>query len=135
MALFSVITIPLFMVRSNIPNRNRFVAQMDTVISRVECWVLRAPVAEAVANAFGAMTNRPALFLRISASDGAWGWGEVFCNFPQVGAEHRARLVESIFAPLLKGIAASNPAAVRALLDARTRQMAIQCGEPGPFAQ
>ena len=26
----------------------------------VECWVLRAPIAEPVANAFGAMTNRPA---------------------------------------------------------------------------
>src|SRR5438270_703525 len=32
------------------------------------------------------MTNRPATFVRVSASDGAWGWGEVFSNFPQVGA-------------------------------------------------
>ena len=47
------------------------------------------------------MDNRPAVFLRITAKDGAWGWGEVFCNFPQVGAEHRARLVDSMFAPLL----------------------------------
>ena len=66
---------------------------METRIEKVECWVLRAPIAEPVANAFGAMTNRPAVFLRITASDGAWGWGEVFSNFPQVGAEHRARLV------------------------------------------
>jgi len=29
----------------------------------------------------------------------------------------------------------SDPGAVRTLLDGRTRQMAIQCGEPGPFAQ
>lgn len=108
---------------------------METRIEKVECWVLRAPIAQPVANAFGAMTNRPALFLRISASDGAWGWGEVFCNFPQVGAEHRARLVDSIFVPLLEGCAADSPAAVRALLDRRTRLMAIQCGEPGPFAQ
>ncbi len=97
--------------------------------------MLRAPIAEPVANAFGAMTNRPALFLRISASDGAWGWGEVFCNFPQVGAEHRARLIDSIFAPLLTGCAADGPQAARAMLERRTRQMAIQCGEPGPFAQ
>ncbi len=96
---------------------------------------MRAPIAEPVANAFGAMTNRPAVFLRITASDGAVGWGEVFSNFPQVGAEHRARLVASIFAPLLKGISAADPDAVRLLLDTRTRQMAIQCGEPGPFAQ
>ena len=97
--------------------------------------MLRAPIATPVANAFGAMTNRPALFLRISTSDGAWGWGEVFCNFPQVGAEHRARLIDSIFVPLLVGVAADDPASVRVLLEQRTRQMAIQCGEPGPFAQ
>jgi len=108
---------------------------MPATITRIECWVLRAPISEPVANAFGAMTNRPAVFLRISASDGAFGWGEVFSNFPQVGAEHRARLVSSIFAPLLNGCGAEDPGAVRAMLDARTRLMAIQCGEPGPFAQ
>ena len=104
-------------------------------IAKLEHWVFRAPVAEAVTNAFGAMNNRPALFVRVSASDGAWGWGEVFCNFPQVGAEHRARLIASIFTPLLEGCASDDPATVRALLEARTRRMAIQCGEPGPFAQ
>ena len=108
---------------------------MTSSIEKLECWVFRAPVAEPVANAFGAMANRPALFLRLSASDGAWGWGEVFCNFPQVGAEHRARLIDSIFRPLLEGAPGDEPAAVRALLELRTRHMAIQCGEPGPFAQ
>ena len=89
---------------------------MPTSIVRLEHWVFRAPVAEPVANAFGAMSNRPALFLRLSASDGAWGWGEVFCNFPQVGAEHRARLVDSIFRPLPEGACAevdANPNPLR----------------------
>ena len=108
---------------------------VNTRIEKVECWVLRAPVEVAVANAFGAMASRPALFLRLSASDGVFGWGEVFANFPQVGAEHRARLVSSLFAPLLEDAPADDPAPVRALLTARTRRMAIQCGEPGPFAQ
>ena len=108
---------------------------MPPRIENVECWVLRAPIAEPVANAFGAMTNRPAVFLRVTASDGVRGWGEVFSNFPQVGAEHRARLVESLFAPLLTGAPADDPAPARALLESRTRRMAIQCGEPGPFAQ
>jgi len=104
-------------------------------IDRLQCWALRAPIAEPVANAFGAMTNRPAVFLKLTARDGAFGWGEVFSNFPQVGAEHRARLALSIFAPLLNGFASDDLNAVRAMLDQRTRQMAIQCGEPGPFAQ
>ena len=50
---------------------------VTTTIAKVECWVLRAPIVVPVANAFGAMHNRPAVFLRVSASDGAWGWGEV----------------------------------------------------------
>ncbi len=108
---------------------------MTSSIATVECWVLRAPIAQPVGNAFGSMSNRPAVFLRLTASDGATGWGEVFGNFPQVGAEHRARLVDSIFAPLLIGATADDPALVRTLLDTRTRTMAIQCGEPGPFAQ
>ena len=93
---------------------------METRIEKVECWVLRAPIAEPVANAFGAMTNRPAVLLRVTASDGVTGWGEAFSNFPQVGAEHRARLVDSIFAPLLNGAPADDPAPVRALLEDRT---------------
>ena len=104
-------------------------------IERVECFVYRAPVVAPVANAFGAMRDRPSTFVRVSASDGAWGWGEVFCNFPQVGAEHRARLVESVLVPLLTGADASEPRLTFAMLSAKTRAMAIQCGEPGPFAQ
>ena len=104
-------------------------------IERLERFVFRAPIATPVANAFGAMTNRPALFVRVIASDGAWGWGECFANFPQVGAEHRARLVDSIFAPLLEGRDATDPAATYAMLADRTRTMALQCDEPGPFAQ
>jgi D-galactarolactone cycloisomerase len=73
--------------------------------------------------------------MRVSASDGAFGWGEVFSNFPTVGAEHRARLVESIFVPLLAQTPSDSAEATRAMLEARTRRMALQCGEPGPFAQ
>lgn len=108
---------------------------MRPAIVKLECWVLRAPIAAPLANAFGAMSNRPALWLRVSASDGAYGWGEVFSNFPTVGAEHRARLLESIFVPLLSQTPADSAAETRAMLEARTRRMAIQCGEPGPFAQ
>lgn len=104
-------------------------------INKVECWVLRAPIEVPVATSFGIMTSRPALFLRVSATDGAWGWGEVFCNFPQVGAEHRARLIDTMFAPLLQGRRSDDPPRLRQDLEEQTRRMAIQCGEPGPFAQ
>lgn len=104
-------------------------------ISKLECWVFRAPVKTPIATSFGIMTSRPAVFLRVSATDGAWGWGEVFCNFPQVGAEHRARLVDSMFAPLVEGRPSNDPPRLRQDLEDLTRRVAIQCGEPGPFAQ
>jgi L-alanine-DL-glutamate epimerase-like enolase superfamily enzyme len=104
-------------------------------IASVECWVFRVPVEKPVATAFGTMSDRPALFVRVSARDGAWGWGEVFCNFPQVGAEHRARLVDSLFAPLLVGSPSDAPARLSQRIGAQVRRLAIQCGEPGPFAQ
>jgi len=107
---------------------------MEPVIAAVDAHVFRAPIDVPVANAFGAMTNRPAVFVRVCASDGAWGWGEVFCNFPQVGAEHRAALVQSIFLPLLAG-GSCRAEVVAPLLEQRTRRLALQCGEPGPFAQ
>jgi D-galactarolactone cycloisomerase len=108
---------------------------MTSAISRLECWVFRVPIAEPVATSFGTMDNRPAVFLRASAADGAWGWGEVFCNFPQVGAEHRARLVDSLFAPLVQGRPSDDPPRLLQEIEERTRRVAIQCGEPGPFAQ
>jgi L-alanine-DL-glutamate epimerase-like enolase superfamily enzyme len=108
---------------------------MDTTIERIESWLLRAPVERPVRAAMGTMTTRPALFVRLTAADGTHGWGEVWCNFPPTGAEHRARLLGSLFAPLVAGLDAARPERVRAALEAKTRTLAIQCAEPGPFAQ
>jgi len=104
-------------------------------VQKVECWVYRAPIAQPVAAAVGSMTDRPAVFVRVSATDGAWGWGEVFCNFPTVGAEHRARIVRDIVGPLVQGTASDQPSATWASLTRRLRRMALQAGEPGPLAQ
>lgn len=104
-------------------------------IERIECHVFRAPIATPVRAAVGSFSNRPAVFVRITAADGAWGWGEVFCNFPAVGAEHRARLVRDLIAPMLAGTPSDDPTATWRLLGERLRRMAIQAGEPGPMAQ
>lgn len=103
--------------------------------NRLECYVFRAPTPHPILTSFGAMNDRPAVFLRLFAPDGSWGWGEVFCNFPQSGAEHRARLAETIFPALISELDFSDPPAVRRELEKKTRRVAIQCGEPGPFSQ
>lgn len=98
-------------------------------------FVFRAPLATPVEASFGQMRDRPMLLVRATDSDGAIGWGEIWCNFPAVGAEHRARLVSSILAPLLTSRAFASPAAAFEHLTAGTEVLAIQCAEPGPFAQ
>ncbi len=97
--------------------------------------VFRAPLETPVVASFAAMRDRPMLLLRAEDRDGTVGWGEVWCNFPQVGAEHRARLVESLLAPLLVGTRFDDPPAAFAAMTARTRVMALQSREEGPFAQ
>lgn len=103
--------------------------------ARIDTFVCRAPIDTPVQTSFGIMRDRPAVFVRVTDADGAQGWGEVWCNFPTVGAEHRARLVDSVLAPLLAGKSFDSPQAAFDALVAQTAVLAIQCAEPGPIAQ
>ncbi|MBK6650272.1 MAG: mandelate racemase/muconate lactonizing enzyme family protein [Betaproteobacteria bacterium] len=109
--------------------------QSPLSIERVEAFTFRAPIATPVRTSFGEMHDRPAVFVRVTDTDGAMGWGEVWCNFPACGAEHRARLVETVMRPLLVGKSFTGPEEAYALLTERTAVLAIQSGEPGPIAQ
>jgi L-alanine-DL-glutamate epimerase-like enolase superfamily enzyme len=104
-------------------------------IRRLAAHALRWPVETPVRTSFGVMHDRPMLLVELEAADGLRGWGEEWCNFPGVGAEHRANLLASVFAPLLEGAAPREPAAWFAELTARTAVLALQSGEPGPIAQ
>jgi L-alanine-DL-glutamate epimerase-like enolase superfamily enzyme len=102
---------------------------------RLDAHVLRYPIAAPVRTSFGVMHDRPAVLLRVEDADGAHGWGEVWCNYPACGAEHRARLVESVFAPLLCGARFDSPREAFSRLQAATEVLALQTGEHGPIAQ
>lgn len=104
-------------------------------IERVQAWVLRAPVDRPVTTSFGVMHDRPALLLALTDSEGTVGYGEVWCNFPSVGAEHRARLVVHTLAPMVRGRPWNHPREMFELLTQSTEVLALQSGEAGPFAQ
>ncbi len=97
--------------------------------------VYRYPIEVPVSTSFGAMHERPAVFVSIKDEDGFTGWGEIWCNFPACGAEHRARLIATVFAPLLEGERSGDPRTAFEELTAKTAVLAIQSGEPGPIAQ
>jgi len=104
-------------------------------IARIEVSAYRVPIDTPVMTSFGAMTNRPAVFVRLTDSDGAFGWGEIFANWPAAGAEHRARLLIDDIADLVIGFRAGTASDLLHQLMARTHIRALQCGEWGPFAQ
>jgi L-alanine-DL-glutamate epimerase-like enolase superfamily enzyme len=97
--------------------------------------VYRAPIETPVTTSFGIMRDRPMVLVVAEDHDGAQGFGEVWCNFPQVGAEHRARLVDSVLAPLATTAPFEGAEALFRHLTAATEVLAIQSGEAGPFAQ
>ena len=108
---------------------------MPLSVARLEAMVFRYPVATPVRTSFGVMHDRPAVFVRAEDADGAVGWGEIWCNFPACGAEHRARLLATVMAPLLADRRFDGPQAVFEHLTQTTAVLAIQSGEPGPIAQ
>ena len=86
---------------------------------KAQAIVYRAPIAEPVQTSFGLMHNRPALVVRLEDRDGNLAWGEIWCNFPTVGAEHRARLFEALVAPLLLSKTWASPQDVFSMLTGR----------------
>lgn len=104
-------------------------------IRSIEAFCYRYPLATPVVTSFGKMLNRPAVFVRVVDEDGVAGWGEAWSNFPAPGAEHRARLVNEVLAPGLVGRKFDSPAQAFEALTEGTEVLALQCGEPGPFAQ
>ena len=104
-------------------------------IRKLEAFCFRYPLSTPVVTSFGRMNDRPALFVRAEDEDGGVGWGEVWCNFPPPGAEHRARLITEMLAPMFAGRAIEHPSEMFDYLTAATSVMALQSGEPGPFAQ
>jgi L-alanine-DL-glutamate epimerase-like enolase superfamily enzyme len=104
-------------------------------VRTIEAFCYRYPLSTPVVTSFGRMLNRPAVFVRAEDEDGVVGWGEVWSNFPSTGAEHRARLVNEVLAPALIGRELDGPAQAFETLTQDTAVLALQCGEPGPFAQ
>ncbi|MES2185036.1 MAG: mandelate racemase/muconate lactonizing enzyme family protein [Pseudomonadota bacterium] len=101
----------------------------------LEVLVYRVPLATPVQTSFGTMQDRPACLVRVVDEDGQQGWGEIWCNFPSVGAEHRARLAADCVAPLLLGRQWPGPAEAYQALTNTLHVLSLQTGEPGPIAQ
>ena len=97
--------------------------------------VMRAPCETPVKTSFGTMIDRPAVYLQLETSDGVKGLGEIWCNFPSCGAEHRAHLLQESILPALMCQTFKDPATCFNKLSTQFERLAIQSGEFGPIAQ
>jgi len=104
-------------------------------IASLRAQVYRCPVDTPVMTSFGVMHDRPMMLVRVEDRDGTIGWGESWCNFPSVGAEYRARLVNRLLAPLVERRRFADPPEAFDALTTATAVVALQSGEAGPFAQ
>lgn len=100
----------------------------------VEAYAYRVPIAAPIKVAFGTFRDRPMVLVRVIDTDGAEGWGEVWSNWPAVGAEHRARLAVDIGERLLGRTFFAPEEAFRALTS-ELEVLVLQTGESGPIAQ
>jgi D-galactarolactone cycloisomerase len=107
----------------------------EVVIVAVRAVAVRAPIETHVRTSFGIMRDRPAVFVEIEDESGQHGLGEIWCNFPSVGAEHRARLVLETAGPLLRDLSPLPVGEVFATLMEKLHVLAIQSGEWGPLRQ
>ena len=100
-----------------------------------EVFVFRAPIESPVRTSFGIMHDRPAVILRVEDGDGCHGWGEVWCNFPSCGAEHRGRLLADTVLPLALNRDWTDPGALSDAIAQKLEVLRLQCDEPGPLDQ
>ena len=107
---------------------------MSPTLARLEILHFRYALPVPVLTAMGYLRHRPALLLRLEDSEGAYGWGEVWCNFPPDGDLHRARLAFNVLGAALVGLdmTVDNPFE---LVRRRLHRLVLQAGEPGPVAQ
>ncbi len=103
-------------------------------IARIETFVLRAPIGAPVTTSFGSMAERVSVLVRAEDADGAHGWGEVWCNFPSYGAEHRGLVLHRTLAPMALGRAVDDPAALWRELAMRAHVLAVQSGDAGALS-
>jgi D-galactarolactone cycloisomerase len=103
-------------------------------LARVEAHVFRTPIKDPVRTSFGTMTERAAVFVAVEDSDGGRGWGEIWCNFPNAAAEHRALIFADIVAPRALGKSLDDPVGLWGELERALHVLRVQSGDAGAFS-
>lgn len=102
-------------------------------LAGLEVQAFRVPLTRPIRVAFGTFRDRPMVLVRAVDRDGSEGWGEIWCNWPAVGAEHRARLAADLGERLV-GRRFESPQQAFEQLTREMQVLVLQTGESGPVA-
>lgn len=97
---------------------------------RAVIWPLMMTLHDPIRTSFGAMINRPLLFLQLIDEDGIEGWGESWVNFPSWALEERTLVLHHLLENYLGLL---NDADSIESIIRRYRTEAIQSGGMGAF--
>ena len=105
----------------------------DVTLSRVDLFPLAAKGGKSPNMALGQMPVRPALLVKLVDSQGCFGWGEIWANFPPRATLHIAHLVEDVVAKHLIGLKFSTPIELTGLLRNRLSTYFLHIGQSQVF--
>ncbi len=94
----------------------------NITIARIELYPIQVDGGVSPDMALGGMPKRPALLVRVTDTDGCFGWGEIWANFPPRANIHKAHIVEDVIAPKLLDFSFVEPREVEHYL---RKQLAI----------
>jgi len=103
-------------------------------LARMDIHVFRADVLKPVVTSFATMASRATVLLRLEDTDGAFGWGEIWGNFPTVTSEHRANLAAWALPSLVVDARVEDPLAYMQGVQGALKTVEVQSDEPGPIA-
>lgn len=96
----------------NEANRARQVFKERLTLAAVDLFPIRSMGGQSPKMVLGSMPSRPGLLVRLADNHGAFGWGEIWVNFPPRANVHKAQLIEDVVAPLLRGMSFTEPSEI-----------------------
>lgn len=102
-------------------------------ISHIDVYPIRASGGVSPKMALGTMPTRPALLVRIEDTNGGFGWGEVWANFPPRANLHKAHLIEDVISEHMVKFAFCDPREVQNALRDRLSVFFLHIGQSQVF--
>lgn len=105
----------------------------NITIAALELYPLQVEGGVSPSMALGSMPKRPALLIRVVDSDGCYGWGEIWANFPPRANIHKAHIVDDVLKPKLLGLTYIEPQEIEQALRKQLSVYFLHVGQSQVF--